>query len=122
MKEKLLADIQVGPSGGFKIPGILGSPGSNAPTLFNQIITLSIGVMTVIAFIWFTFQFLIAAIGIIGSSGDKAKLAEAKGKMSTSIIGIVVVISAIFIIELVGSIFGISILRGALYAVDFTNP
>jgi hypothetical protein len=100
------------PVGGFTLPGTLGgaSPADSGQTL-ERIISTAIGVMTVIAFIWFIVQFFIAAVQIIGSGGDKNALAAARGKLSTSVIGLVVVISAIFIIELIGTILGISILN-----------
>ena len=66
--------------------------------------------MTIVAFIWFIVQFFLSAVAIIGSGGDKAKLEQAKSKLSTSVIGVVVVIAAIFLIEVVGTVLGIPIL------------
>lgn len=102
----LAAEISVGD---FELPGPLGTV-SNPGDQFNEVISISIGAMTAIAFIWFIVQFFIAAIQIIGSGGDKAALSAAKSKLTTSVIGVVVVISAIFLIELIGFIFGFSIL------------
>lgn len=115
MFSAVYAQLNVGPEGGFTLPGPLGSIGTNpggAGVVLEDVISTVIGVLTIIAFIWFVIQFFIAAIQIISSGGDKAALSAARGKLTTSIIGVVVVISAIFIIELVGSILGISILTG----------
>ncbi len=108
MKNLLTVDIPLAPSGGFQgIGGPLSNPGSNAPTLFTDAISKIIGVLTVIAFIWFTFMTIIGAIRILASGGDKAALEGARKQITTGIIGIVVVVSAIFIVSLVGTILGI---------------
>lgn len=97
------------PVGGFTLPGALGqNPGAST---LEIVITTAIGVITIVAFIWFTIQFLVAAVQIIGSGGDKNALAQSKSKLTTSLIGLVVVISAIFLIQIIGVIFGISILN-----------
>lgn len=108
-----LSQIPVAPDGGFTLPGPLGEVSSNPNTtslLLTGVISTAIGVMTIVAFIWFIIQFFIAAVSIIGSGGDKASLQSAKSKLTTSVIGLVIVISAIFLIELVGFILGFSIL------------
>lgn len=109
----IFLDLTIG--NGFTLPGPLGTIGNNpggAGTVLESVISTAIGVMTIIAFIWFVVQFFIAAIQIISSGGDKNALAAAKGKLSTSVIGLVVVISAIFLINLIGTILGINILGG----------
>lgn len=100
------------PVGGFTLPGPLGQvgDGTGAAVTLEGIISTAIGVMTIIAFIWFVIQFFIAAVQIIGSGGDKAALTSARSKLSTSVIGLIVVIGAIFFIELVGTILGLDIL------------
>jgi len=104
--------IPVAPRGGFSLPGPLGNSAriANAPMTLENIISTAIGVMTIIAFIWFIIQFFISAIQIINSGGDKNALAGARSKLSTSVIGLVVVIGAIFFIELIGYILGLDIL------------
>ena len=116
--ENLIAQIKLFPEGGFRGIGPLGLEGQAAERsvpIFNQVLSTIIGVMTVVAFVWFTFQFILAAIGILTSGGDKGKLETARNKITTSIIGLVLVIAAIFIIELIGNLIGVSILRGAFW-------
>lgn len=116
MKE-ILAQIPLAPEGGFRGKGPLGLEGKSAaqgPLIFNKFISSAIGLMTLIAFIWFIFQFFIGAIGILSSGGDKAKLTEARSKITTGLIGMVVVVAGIFIIDLFGKLMGLEILRGAL--------
>lgn len=87
-------------------PGTAG-PGS---TLFATIISLSIGIMTIVSFVWFLYQVFLGTISWIGSGGDKAKLQEAQKKLTNGFIGVILVISAIFIIKLIGTIFGVDFL------------
>lgn len=78
---------------------------------FNQVISSIIGVMTVVAGIWFIFQFIIGAFGYLTSGGDKTKTQEAQQKITTSIIALVIIVAAVFIIDLVGKLLGLEILR-----------
>ncbi len=103
-----LAAINLGDLRGFCFLGLqCGKTPEDAPSIFSNFLSGAIGLMTVIASIWFVFNFLIGAIGIITAGGDKAKVESARNKITTGIIGIVVVIAAIFIIQLLGSLFGL---------------
>lgn len=107
----LLTDIDLAPPGGFKGKGPLGleKPGSaaGATSTFATFISSTIGLMTIIAIIWFIFVFITGAIGIITAGGDKASLENARKKIVTGLIGLVVVIIAVFVIDLIGDLIGI---------------
>ncbi len=66
--------------------------------------------MTVIAFIWFIFVLFSGAISWISSGGDKQKLQNAQKQITTGTVGLVIVISAIFLIKIIGIVFGFDIL------------
>ncbi len=107
-----IAQINLAPPGGFSGPGSLGTNlAGREENLFATLISNIIGVMTAIAFIWFVIQFMIGAIGWITSGGDKGKVEAARGKITTGFIGLVVVISAIFIADFVGSVLDLPILN-----------
>jgi hypothetical protein len=74
--------------------------------------------MTIIAAIWFTFTFIIGAIGIIASGGDKTALEGARKKIASGLIGLVIVVAAIFIIELIGWLIGFDLI---LNPAEFLN-
>lgn len=82
---------------------------SNAGAVFNNIISVSIAIITVVAGIWFISILITGAVGLIGSGGDKAAVEEARRKITTGFIGLVVVVAGIFIVDLIGKIFGIDI-------------
>lgn len=108
MKNNLLA-VDLFPPGGFKGLGTspLANPGDNAISIFAKFISSAIGIMTIIAFIWFLFLFIIGAISLMTAGGDKQAFENGKLRIRNAIIGIVVVIAAIFIVNLLGSLFGL---------------
>lgn len=103
-----LADIELAPKDGFRGFGPLGlEKGQSAPEVFTQFISNTIGLMTIVAIIWFVILMIMGAIGIISSGGDKASLETARKRITTGVIGFVVVVAAIFIVQLIGKIIGI---------------
>lgn len=122
---KTLAQIDLGQLRGLGPLGLetFSSGTGVAPSLFNLFISGVIGLMTVIALLWFTFNFIIGAIGIITSGGDKGKLESARERLTTGIIGVVVVVAAIFLVQLVGSLIGIgNIILRPTEIIDFIAP
>jgi hypothetical protein len=107
MMNLLADDIQLEPLTGY---GPLGNPGGDGVPIFAKFISSAVGLMTIIAIIWFVFTFFLGAIGIIGAGSDKQALESSRKKIVTGIIGLIVTIAAIFIIRLIGTIFGINFL------------
>ena len=113
-----IAQVNLAPTDGFRGFGPLGlfnRDADTAPDVFTNVLSTIIGVMTVIAFIWFVIQFFLGAVGIVFSGGDKGKVTESRTKMTNSLIGLVVVIAAVALIQLVGTVLGIDILNIATY-------
>lgn len=113
MINKLLSDsIKIAPSGGFTGIGTLGKPSNGGAFLdFSKIISMAIGVMTLVAFIWFAFVLITGAISIIGSGGDKQAFESAKKRITNGIIGLVIVVASIFLLDLIGMIIGVDYLN-----------
>jgi len=65
-----------------------------------------IGFLTILAAIWFLIQFLMGGISWISSAGDKAKLTEARERLTNAFIGLLVVVSGWAILALAGQFFG----------------
>jgi len=109
----------------YTIPGIIrgigpygleGQATNTAPTLFNRILTVTVGLLTLIAGVWFLFVLLSGAIQWIGAGADKGALEEARKKILTGVIGITVVVASIFIIDIIGGLLGFAdILNPAAY-------
>ena len=101
---KYLAQLDFGELKGF---GPLGNPEGSGINLFSRFISTTIGLMTIVAIIWFAFVLISGAIGMMGAGGDKQAMESARKRITSGLIGLVVVIAALFILDLVGTIFGI---------------
>lgn len=123
--KNLIAQIPLSPQGGFKGLGTspLGNPTGDGVNTFTNFISMAIGLMTLIGIIWFIFIFIIGAIGIISSGGDKNALESAKKKISTGVIGLVVLILAIIIVDFLGYLlgFGVGNIRNFTYLFGLLN-
>ena len=63
---------------GFGPFGLEGKLATEAPGLFNLFISTVVGLLTVVAGIWFIFVLITGAIAWIGAGGDQGKIAEAR--------------------------------------------
>lgn len=86
------------PSGGLDTVG--------AATLQTGITLFFVGVaiLALIFFIW-------GGITWITSGGDKTKIQNARNKMVYSVIGLIIAFLAFFIVSLIGTLFGVDLLK-----------
>ena len=91
--------------------GGIGTLGTNLPsesgTLLEKVISSVIGVMSIVAFIYFTFQIIFAGYGLMSANGDAQKIKQNTQKITQSLIGIVIIIAAVFLARLLGTLLGI---------------
>jgi len=80
--------------------------GNNAGSTLSSFIGTFVGAMTIIGAIWFLFKIIMGGIAIMNSDGDKQAVATARGSITNGLIGLIVIISAVFFVELLGFIFG----------------
>ena len=78
---------------------------------FILILSNIIGVMTIAAGIWFIFQFIIGGFGWLTAGGDKTAVENAQKRITNALIGLVIVIAAIFLIDLIGNLLGFKVLN-----------
>ena len=111
------SSIPLAPPGGFTGFGSLGNVTSstNAIQTFTKFISSTIGIMTIVAVIWFVFIFITGAIAWMSAGGDKNALEAAKKRITTGLTGLVIVVAAIFVIDLVGKLIGISDILNITY-------
>lgn len=117
MGHNLLAESET-PLGPFEGLGPLGkiinslTPDTPGPavSLFAKIISIAIGVMTVVAFIWFIFVLFTGAIGWLGAGGDKTRIQNSQKQITNGLVGLLIVIVATLFIKVIGLIFRIDIL------------
>jgi hypothetical protein len=60
--------------------------------------------------IYFMFNFLLGAISLIGAGGDSQKVEGARGKITSAIVGLVVLLGAFALVSLIENLFGIDLL------------
>lgn len=117
--EVLAAEQQIGGqiTGNGPLADFLLNAGSIG-ALFTKGISVIIGVLTVSAGLWFIFQFFLGALGWLSAGGDKTAIENARKKITNAVIGLVIVIAAIFLIDLIGTILGLNILSPGEFIQD----
>lgn len=102
---------------GFQPPSQAYSQGSNtsegALENLETFLSTMIGVITVVASIFFIVNFLLAALAWITAGGDSGKISTARDKMLQSTLGLIVVVAGYAVVGLIGSIVGLDILNPA---------
>lgn len=117
MIEKIFAaELPLGPIGkgeGFGPFGYLWaySDVGEAAKQFTSILSKIIGLMTVIAGIWFFFILMIGAFGYLSAGGDSEKIKSATQRIGNGLTGLIVIVLAYAFISLIGSLLGIDILN-----------
>ncbi len=86
--------------------GTYGRGGSGSPARFTRALTAIIGILTLIAGIYFIFLLISGGIEWMSSGGDKGKLASARSRMFSGVIGLAIVVAALFITEILGQLVG----------------
>lgn len=82
------------------------------PGLFGENILQRIVIVTLIAGCTFALiTIIIAGIQWTSSEGDKEKLSKARSKLTYSIIGLLVMFFAFFVINIIGGLFGVSLMK-----------
>ncbi len=107
----LTQSLDFGTFRGFGKLGLEDQDPSGALGIFSGFISTTIGLMTIVAIIWFAFILITGAIGMMGAGGDKQAMESARKRIANGLVGLVIVIAAIFILDLVGFIFDIPALN-----------
>ncbi|MFA4827268.1 MAG: hypothetical protein WC596_03425 [Candidatus Shapirobacteria bacterium] len=76
-------------------------------TQLEKIISQAIGILTIIAVIFFSIQIIFAGYSFISASGDSKKLEEARHSITNGILGLFIVVIAVGLGSLLASLFGI---------------
>jgi len=104
------ADIPLSPPDGFRGWGPLGLEGKQAflaDFVFSKFLSSVIGLLSIIAIIWFVFLLISGGIGFMTSGADKAQIEASRKKIVSGLIGLVITIFGIFVIKFIGYLIGI---------------
>lgn len=107
----------LGPLKGF--PGAYEPEGKGAGDTITKVVSNLLGILTIIAGLWFTINFLLAGLEWISSSGNPEKVQKAQNKMIHSAVGLITVVAAYSIAFIVSKILGVNILNPAEYLNNF---
>ena len=109
---QLLAQVNLGT---FKGIGPLGEPTDIdwATGKFENAISITIAVMTIVAGIWFIYQFFIGAFEWLSAAGEKTQIQNAHKKLINGMVGLGVIVLSYALISIFGRMVGFS---------DILNP
>jgi len=96
--------------------------GPQAGNTFNTIVSNIVGLLTLVAGIYFFFVLIMGAFTWIGAGGNKGKVEEAREKITTGLIGITVVVASIFLVELVGRVLGFTNILNPANVINSLGP
>lgn len=85
---------------------------SGALDNFESLISNILGVLTVLASLFFVIYFVVGAFEWVSSGGDKGKLEHARNRMTSGILGMVIIVASYSLLGLLSGLIGI----------DFLNP
>ncbi|MEK7168615.1 MAG: hypothetical protein AAB778_01255 [Patescibacteria group bacterium] len=105
---KNLAQINLYDGGQYKGFGTLGlEQGQEGVVVFQTFISSAIGLISVIAIIWFVFIIASSGIAYMSAGADQKAAEGARKRITNGLVGLLVTIFGIFILVLVGEIFNI---------------
>ncbi|MDD3002842.1 MAG: hypothetical protein PHS06_03165 [Candidatus Shapirobacteria bacterium] len=99
LSNKLLAYTLTG-------PGI--QPGSSPVSALEKIISSIIGILTIVGVVYFTIQIILAGFSLIASQGDPKEFQTSKKRLTSNVIGLVIIIIAYGLGALIASLLGMS--------------
>lgn len=95
-------------NGNLKGFGPLGlEQGQEGISVFATFLSSAVGLITIIGIIWMVFIIITGSVAIISSGGDKQALESAKKKITNGIIGLVVLVSSLFVLSFIGKLIGL---------------
>lgn len=88
-------------------PGITPSSDNGVSSL-EDIVSQVIGILSIVAVLWFVIQVILAGYAFLSSQGDPKKTEAARTRLTESVLGLTVVIVAIGLGSLIASLAGLS--------------
>ncbi len=108
------SDQGLGCGGGFGVFGDILCKNNDKATVgstLNKGISTLVGFLTIVAALYFLFQFIIGGYQWIAAGGDKNETTAARDKITNSIIGLMIIVIATAIVGIVGKLLGLDILN-----------
>lgn len=114
MNDKLLAQVET-PIGQLcgKYLGPFGELCGSESGLVSigRLISVVIGMMTIVAALFFMFQFMLGGFNWISAAGDKNKLQIAQERITNGLMGLIIVVAAYGVMAIIASVLGFDFLN-----------
>ena len=88
----------------------------------QNILSATVGILTLVALIWFLFGIATNALKIITSGDDSNAVSSAKKKMANSVIGFVITLTTVFIVNVVFRMLGLNDILETGNALNSIQP
>lgn len=88
-------------------PGIAVSSGADATTAFEKYAGQLVGMLTIVAVLYFIAQIIFAGYAFIASQGDEKTMEATRKRLTEAVLGLVVVVIAIGLGSLIALLLGI---------------
>ena len=105
-------EVPIAPTGGIHGPGpTVPTDSTGVGESVAHLVSVVIGLFTLVAGLWFLIQLILGGYAYMSAGGNKEKAQTASQKITQALIGLVIVVLAIFIINLLGYILNIDFLN-----------
>jgi hypothetical protein len=100
------------PIGNFELIGPLGNRTTytNTFSMFETLISNVLGLLTILAGLYFFFQIILAGYNWISAGGDKQAVQNAQKKVSNAVLGLIIIVLAYVITGVLSRFLGLNIL------------
>lgn len=100
---KLLADVSYNLQGSTTIP----TSGAQATTMAEKLISNILGILTIVAVIYFILQIIFAGFGFLSSEGDEKKMEMNRSRLTNGVLGFFIVVVAVAAVSLISQLLGL---------------
>lgn len=104
LNNRLIADVTYKPLTG---PGINPTDGVDATLKFEKLVSNALGILTILAVLFFTIQIIFAGYGFISSGGDEKMMETSRKKLTNGVLGLFIVIVSVGIASLIAKLLGL---------------
>lgn len=92
----------------FDGPGLVPKSSAEATTMLERLISQVIGVLTIVAVIFFAIQIILAGYGFMSSKGDEKLMETNRLKLTNGILGLFIVVVAVGMASLIAKLLGLN--------------
>ena len=89
-------------------PGLNPTSGVEATTMFEKLASNLVGIITIVAVLFFAVQIIFAGYGFISSGGDEKEMETNRKKLTNGVLGLFIVIVAVGITSLIAKLLGLN--------------